>query len=76
MRALLEILGMLLEAEDSRWAAFGLRKPAADRAPGQPQNVVATPVPLATRYRFRIKVPWGGCRLPAGGEFAAPGGED
>jgi hypothetical protein len=68
MRALIKILTFSLDREDPRWLAFGLQMPATDTTPGQPVNVTAQldevgniivqcdPVPLATRYRWRMFV--------------------
>lgn len=68
MRALVRILSFSLDGEDPRWLAFGLQMPDANTTPGQPVNVVAhiddigniivqcDPVPLATRYRWRMLI--------------------
>jgi len=68
MRGLTKILSMKLSRTDGRWTQFGLSIPATPSTPSQPQEVavvaqpghtiVATcaPTPLATRYRWRIKV--------------------
>ena len=68
MRMLVSILDELLAADDPRWATFGLNMPDADTTPAAPENLVANfadgpvllascdAVPLATRYRWRIKV--------------------
>ena len=68
MRMLIRILDELLEADDPRWASFGLNMPDAETTPAAPKNLVANfadgpvllasceAVPLATRYRWRIKV--------------------
>ena len=68
MRMLIRILEELLAPDDPRWATFGLNMPAADVTPAAPTNLTANiadgPVllascgatPLATRYRWRIKV--------------------
>ena len=69
MRLLVGILDELLAADDPRWATFGLNIPDADTTPAAPINLTANiadgpvllaacdAVPLATRYRWRIKVP-------------------
>jgi hypothetical protein len=66
MRALIKILGATIEDNDPRWLTFGLQMPATNTTPGQPVNVTAhldgtgaivvqcDPVPLATRYRWRM----------------------
>jgi len=67
MRQLIRILDGTLAKSDPRWESFGLNLPSAKTTPGKPVNVTATvagaqinvncdPVPLATRYRWRIKV--------------------
>ena len=68
MRALVKILTFSLDPEDPRWLAFGLQMPATNTTPGQPENVTAhmdgigniivqcDPVPLATRYRWRMLI--------------------
>ena len=68
MRMLVRILDELLEANDPRWATFGLNMPDADTTPAAPINLTANfadgpvllascdAVPLATRYRWRIKL--------------------
>ena len=68
MRGLVKILTYSLNREDPRWLAFGLQMPASDTTPGQPVNVTAQldelgdiivqcePVPLATRYRWRMLI--------------------
>ena len=68
MRALIQILGMMLAPNDPRWSTFGLTLPSVSRTPGRPQNVVALAqpdgviavscdaVPTATRYRWRMKI--------------------
>lgn len=65
---LIRILEELLAPDDPRWTTFGLNMPAADVTPAAPTNLTANiadgPVllascdatPLATRYRWRIKV--------------------
>ena len=69
MRMLIRILDGVLAADDPRWTTFGLNIPDADTTPAAPRNLTATfangpvllaacdAVPLATRYRWRIKVP-------------------
>lgn len=69
MRMLIRILDGLLAADDPRWTTFGLNIPDADTTPAAPLNLTANiadgpvllaacdGVPLATRYRWRIKVP-------------------
>ncbi len=68
MRMLVRILDELLDADDPRWTTFGLNIPDADTTPAAPTNLTANfadgpvllaacdAVPLATRYRWRIKV--------------------
>lgn len=68
MSGLVGILKMILGPLDPRWLQFGLNEPGADSTPGQPQNFTAMetpeltimaqcdPTPLATRYRWRMKV--------------------
>jgi hypothetical protein len=68
MRALIKILEATLAKSDPRWEAFGLRMPASKSTPGRPQNLRATinesgavivecdPVPLAHRYRWRMRM--------------------
>ena len=68
MRALIAILTLKLGPDDARWDAFGLNRPGAQTTPGQPVGFTAVAggngtiavgcdaTPLATRYRFRIKV--------------------
>ena len=68
MRMLVRILDELLDADDPRWATFGLNMPDADTTPAAPINLTANfadgpvllaacdAVPLATRYRWRIKL--------------------
>jgi hypothetical protein len=66
MRALISNLQRKLGPLDPRWLAFGLNQPGMNQTPGQPVNVSAyadatgtivvqcDPVPLATRYRWRM----------------------
>ncbi len=68
MRMLVRILEELLDADDTRWTTFGLNIPDADTTPAAPTNLTANfadgpvllaacdAVPLATRYRWRIKL--------------------
>jgi hypothetical protein len=68
MRAVIKILAATIPSDDTRWLPFGLNIPAANTTPGQPQNVALTvdekgavvaqcaPVPLATRYRWRMRL--------------------
>lgn len=68
MRMLIRILDELLETDDPRWATFGLNRPDADTTPAAPKNLTVNiaegqvlmaaceAVPLAARYRWRIKV--------------------
>ena len=68
MRMLIRILDELLEADDPRWETFGLNRPDAETTPAAPTNLTANiaegpvllascdAVPLATRYRWRIKL--------------------
>lgn len=84
MRMLIQILGGLLEANDPRWMAFGLNMPSADTTPGKPVNVAAEvmpdftimvqcdPVPLATRYRWRMKVVGVDTEFGLGASTSAP----
>ena len=69
MRMLIRILDGLLAVDDPRWTTFGLNIPDSDTTPAAPINLSANivdgpvllaacdAVPLATRYRWRIKVP-------------------
>ena len=68
MRMLVRILDELLDADDPSWATFGLNMPDAETTPVAPINLTANfaegpvllascdAVPLATRYRWRIKL--------------------
>jgi hypothetical protein len=68
MRSLIRILEGTLAADDPRWLAFGLNMPATPATPGQPVDVTAEldgsgaivvqcgAVPLATRYRWRMRL--------------------
>lgn len=68
MRMLTRILDELLAADDPRWTAFGLNIPDSDVTPAAPTNLTVNiadgpvlmascnVVPLATRYRWRIKL--------------------
>ena len=68
MRMLVRILDGLLAADDPRWAAFGLNIPDADVTPAAPANLTVSlaggpvllascdAVPLAARYRWRIRL--------------------
>ncbi|MDQ6654713.1 MAG: hypothetical protein M3Y80_02720 [Verrucomicrobiota bacterium] len=66
-----DVIGNLrrkLAKDDPRWLAFGLNMPVTKTTPGQPTNVTAqaqengdvlvqcTPVPLAVRYRWRMRL--------------------
>lgn len=65
--SLIKILQATLEDNDPRWLAFGLNMPATNTTPGKPVNVTVTTddtgavvagceaVPLATRYRWRMR---------------------
>ena len=67
MRMLVRILDELLAADDPRWTTFGLNLPDADTTPAAPEHVTASlaegtlilaacaAVPLATRYRWRMR---------------------
>ena len=66
MWSLIKILQATLNDDDPRWLAFGLQMPITSSTPGQPVNLTAhtdntgalivacDPVPLATRYRWRM----------------------
>jgi len=68
MRVVIKNLEEILSPNDPRWLAFGLNMPGADTTPGQPLNVTASlgesgtitvqydAVPLATRYRVRMRL--------------------
>lgn len=68
MKALLKNLEVELAGDDPRWLKFGLQMPASITTPGQPVNLAAhldatgavvaqcDAVPLATRYRFRMRL--------------------
>ncbi len=68
MRSVIRFLDGTLSKTDPRWETFGLNIPATKTTPGAPQGVLATGLPggtilaqcdatpLATRYRWRIKV--------------------
>ncbi len=68
MRMLIGILDQMLAPDDSRWATFGLNMPGADVTPAAPENLTVNfadgpvllaacdAVPLATRYRWRIRL--------------------
>lgn len=68
MRMLIRILDELLAVDDPRWEAFGLNRPDSDTTPAAPKNLTVNiadgpvlmaacdAVPLASRYRWRIKV--------------------
>ena len=68
MRDLIKLLGVSLGKDDPRWLAFGLKMPAMNSTPGQPQNLAAHPdgagvlvvqcdaQALATRYRWRMRI--------------------
>ena len=67
MRMLIRILDGLLDADDPRWATFGLNEPGAVTTPAAPTNLTVTvvegpallcqceAVPTATRYRWRMR---------------------
>lgn len=64
--SLIKVLQATLAGDDPRWLAFGLQLPDSISTPGQPVNLSAhlddtgaivvqcDPVPLATRYRWRM----------------------
>lgn len=68
MRGLIQELGQLLAADDTRWKQFGLRLPARTTAPGRVRRVKLTVLgsgfvqaqwpaaPRATRYRVQIRL--------------------
>ena len=68
MRMLIGILDQLLGADDPRWETFGLNRPEADVTPAAPENLTVNfadgpvlltacgAVPLATRYRWRMRL--------------------
>ena len=68
MRDLIKLLSVVMEDTDPRWLSFGLNIPASTTTPGKPLNVAAhtddtgaivvqcDPVPLATRYRWRMLI--------------------
>ncbi len=68
MRTLIKNLQGKLAKDDPRWLAFGLQIPATNATPGQPANVTVQvdasgalvlqcdPTPLATRYRWRMRL--------------------
>ena len=68
MRTLICNLQGKLAKDDPRWLVFGLQIPATNATPGQPANVTVQadaagnlvlqcdPMPLATRYRWRMRL--------------------
>lgn len=68
MWSLIKILQATLADADPRWLDFGLQLPGTPSTPGKPLNVTAhsdqtgaiivacDPVPLATRYRWRMRL--------------------
>ena len=68
MRDLIKLLEVSLSKDDPRWLAFGLKMPATNSTPGQPQNLAAhadgagvmvvqcEAQALATRYRWRMRI--------------------
>ena len=68
MWSLVKILQGTLDANDPRWLAFGLPMPSTPSTPAQPTGLTAElnaagniavacdPTPLASRYRFRMKL--------------------
>ena len=49
MRTLVRILEELLDADDPRWATFGLNMPDADTTPAAPENLAANFAASASR---------------------------
>ena len=68
MWSLIKLLQATLDDDDPRWLAFGLPMPSTPSTPGMPEDVTAQldaagailvqcgPVPLATRYRCRLRL--------------------
>jgi hypothetical protein len=50
LRGLIDELTQLLEADDPRWAAFGLVPPAGSDQPDTPENIVVTPGALGSLF--------------------------
>ena len=83
LRGLISELDQLLDGEDRRWHSFGFNMPSEPDTPGQPKNLVVTPLPnqqaqaecdplsFAENYRFWIQ-PHGVSEPQAAGSSREP----